>query len=168
MLMIATMMIPYQVTLIPTFLLFKALGWINTYLPLTVPSFAGGAFYIFLMRQYMMTIPLELDDAARIDGCNRFQVLWRILVPLCKPPLTLVIVFTFLGVWNDFMGPLIFLNEATKYPLAIGLNLLQSRTGTEWNVLMAASLMAVVPVLVIYFFAQQHIIGGIASVGLKG
>jgi multiple sugar transport system permease protein len=168
MLMVATLMIPYQVTLIPTFLLFKALGWVNTYLPLTVPAFTGGAFFIFLMRQFMMTIPLELDNAAQIDGCNRFQVLFRILLPLCKPPLTLVVVFTFLGVWNDFFGPLIYLNEFKKYPLALGLNLLRGRGGTDWNMLMAASLMAVIPVLVLYFFAQKHIIGGIASVGLKG
>jgi len=168
MLMVATLMIPYQVTLIPTFLLFKAFGWIDTYLPLTVPAFTGGPFFIFLMRQYMMTIPLELDDAARIDGANRFQVLFRILMPLCKPPLTLVVVFTFLGVWNDFLGPLIFLSETETFPLAIGLNLLRQRFSTDYNVLMAASLMAVAPVLVLYFFAQRHIIGGIASVGLKG
>ena len=168
MIMIATLMIPYQVTLIPTFLMFRAFGWYGTYLPLTVPAFFGSAFAIFLMRQYMMTIPLELDDAARIDGCNRFQVLWKIIMPLCKPPITLVIVFTFLGVWNDFLGPLIFLDDSSKYTLAIGLSLMQSRAGTDYNLLMAASLMAVLPVLIIYFFAQRHIIGGIASVGLKG
>lgn len=168
MVMIATLMIPYQVTLIPTFLLFKAFNWIDTYLPLTVPAFTGSAFFIFLMRQYMMTIPLELDDAARIDGCNRLQVLLRILLPLCKPPLTLVVVFTFLGVWNDFLGPLIFLNQTEKFTLAIGLSLLRGRAGTDYNLLMAAALMAVIPVLLIYFFAQRHIIGGIASVGLKG
>jgi ABC-type glycerol-3-phosphate transport system permease component len=167
-LMIATMMIPYQVTLIPTFLLFKEIGWFNTYLPLIVPAFTGNAFFIFFTRQYMMTIPFDLDDAARIDGCDRFQVLWRILMPLCKPPLVLVIVFTFLGVWNDFMGPLIFLNDPSKYTIAVGLNLLKSRAGTDWNLLMAASLMTVIPVLILYFFAQRHIIGGIASIGLKG
>lgn len=168
MLMISTMMIPYPVTLIPTFLLYKLFGWINTYLPLTVPAFTGGAFFIFMMRQYMMTIPLELDDAARIDGCNRFQVLFRILAPICKPPLTLVTVFSFLGVWNDFLGPLIILNDSEKYTLAIGLNLLRSRFDTDWNLMMAAALMSVVPVLILYFLAQRHIIGGIASVGLKG
>ena len=168
MLMISTMMIPYPVTLIPTFLLFKILGWLNTYLPLTVPAFTGGAFFIFMMRQYMMTIPLELDNAARIDGCNRFQVLFRILMPICKPPLTLVTVFSFLGVWNDFLGPLIYLNDSEKYTLAIGLNLLRSRFDTDWNLMMAAALMSVVPVLILYFLAQLHIIGGIASVGLKG
>ncbi len=166
--MISTMMIPYQVTLIPTFLLFRYLGWLNTYLPLIVPAFTGSAFYIFLMRQYMMTIPLELDDAARIDGCNHYQVLSRIIAPLCKPPLTLVVVFTFMGCWNDFFGPLIYLNDTDKFTLALGLNLLRGRTGTNMGVLMAASLMAMLPTLVLYFFAQKRLIGGIASVGLKG
>jgi multiple sugar transport system permease protein len=167
-LLIATLMIPYQVTLIPTFILFKLLGWINTYLPLTVPAFTGSAFFIFLMRQYLMSIPFELDDAARIDGCNTFQVLYYILLPLCIPPLTIVVVFTFIGVWSDFLGPLIFLNENTKYTIALGLNMLRGRHGTDWNLLMAASLMAVLPTLVLYFFAQNRLIGGIASVGLKG
>ncbi|MEZ4863202.1 MAG: carbohydrate ABC transporter permease [Caldilineaceae bacterium] len=167
-LLIATLMIPYQVTLIPTFILFKLLGWINTYLPLTVPAFTGSAFFIFLMRQYLMSLPFELDDAARIDGCNTFQVLYYILLPLCVPPLTIVVVFTFIGVWSDFLGPLIFLNENTKYTIALGLNMLRGRHGTDWNLLMAASLMAVLPTLVLYFFAQNRLIGGIASVGLKG
>lgn len=167
-LLIATLMIPYQVTLIPTFILFKLLGWINTYLPLTVPAFTGSAFFIFLMRQYLMSLPFELDDAARIDGCNTFQVLYHILLPLCVPPLTIVVVFTFIGVWSDFLGPLIFLNENTKYTIALGLNMLRGRHGTDWNLLMAASLMAVLPTLVLYFFAQNRLIGGIASVGLKG
>jgi ABC-type glycerol-3-phosphate transport system permease component len=167
-LMIATLMIPYQVTLIPTFLLFKELGWINTYLPLTVPAFTGSAFFIFLVRQYMMTIPTDLDEAARIDGCGYFQVLYRILLPLCKPPLTIVVVFTFVGVWNDFLGPLIYLNDVAKYTIGVGLSLFRGRVGTNWNVLMAASLMAVLPSLVLYFSAQNRLIGGIASVGIKG
>ncbi len=167
-LMIATLMIPYQVTLIPTYIIFTRLGWVNTMLPLTLPSFFGSAFFIFLMRQYMMTIPFDLDEAARIDGCNTFQILYRILLPLCKPPLTIIVVFTFIGVWNDFLGPLIYLNDVEKYTIALGLSLFRGRTGTDWNLLMAASLMAVLPSLVLYFFAQKRLIGGIASVGLKG
>jgi multiple sugar transport system permease protein len=167
-LLLATLMIPYQVTLIPTFILFKLLGWINTYLPLTVPAFTGNAFFIFLMRQYLMSLPFELDDAARIDGCNTFQVLYYILLPLCIPPLTIVVVFTFIGVWSDFLGPLIYLNENAKYTLALGLNMLRGRQSTDYNLLMAASLMAVIPTLVLYFLAQNKLIGGIASVGLKG
>jgi ABC-type glycerol-3-phosphate transport system permease component len=167
-LLIATLMIPYQVTLIPTFILYKMLGWIDSYLPLTVPAFTGSAFFIFLMRQYMMSLPFELDDAARIDGCNTFQVLYFILMPLCIPPLTIVVVFTFIGVWSDFLGPLIYLNDSAKYTIALGLSMLRGRHGTDWNLLMAASLMAVLPTLVIYFIAQNKLIGGIASVGLKG
>lgn len=167
-LLIATLMIPYQVTLIPTFILYSLLGWINTYLPLTVPAFTGSAFFIFLMRQYMMSLPFELDDAARIDGCNTFQVLFYILLPLCVPPLAIVVVFTFIGVWSDFLGPLLYLNENSKYTLALGLNVLRGRHGTDYNLLMAASLMAVIPTLVLYFLAQNKLIGGIASVGLKG
>ena len=167
-LLIATLMIPYQVTLIPTFILFKLFGWINTFLPLTVPAFTGSAFFIFLMRQYQMSIPFDLDDAARMDGCNTFQVLFFILLPLCIPPLVIVLVFTFIGVWNDFLGPLIYLNENSKYTIALGLNLLRGRNRTDYNVLMAASLMAVLPTLIVYFLAQNKLIGGIASVGLKG
>ena len=167
-LLIATLMIPYQVTLIPTFILFKLFGWINTFLPLTVPAFNGSAFFIFLMRQYLMSIPFDLDDAARMDGCNTFQILFFILLPLCIPPLVIVVVFTFIGVWSDFLGPLIYLNENTKYTIALGLNLLRGRNRTDYNVLMAASLLAVLPTLIVYFFAQNKLIGGIASVGLKG
>jgi multiple sugar transport system permease protein len=168
MLLIATLMIPYQVTLIPTFILFKLLGWINTYLPLTVPAFTGSAFFIFLMRQYLMSIPFELDDAARIDGCNTFQVLFYILMPLCVPPLAIVVVFTFIGIWSDFLGPLLYLNEDEKYTIGLGLNLLRGRHDTDYNLLMAASLMAVLPTLIVYFLAQNKLIGGISSVGLKG
>ncbi len=166
--MLATLMIPYQVTLIPTFIMYKLLGWINTYLPLTVPAFTGGPFFIFLMRQYMMTIPLELDDAARIDGCNTFQILFKILMPLCIPPLAIVVVFSFVWTWNDFFGPLIYLQDHMKYTVALGLNFFRGHVRVEWNLLMAASLMAVAPCLVLYFFAQRLLIGGIASVGLKG
>ncbi|MCC7354513.1 MAG: carbohydrate ABC transporter permease [Anaerolineae bacterium] len=170
MLLIATMMIPYQVTLIPTFIMFKLIGWYNTYLPLTVPAFFGAPFFIFLMRQYMMTLPLELDDAARIDGCNYLQVLYRILTPLCIPPLTIVVVFTFIGVWNDYFGPLIYLNDAPKFTVALGMVMFEATFyGTvNYGLLMAAGLMSVIPLLVLYYFAQDKLIGGIASVGLKG
>jgi ABC-type glycerol-3-phosphate transport system permease component len=168
--LLATLMIPGQVTMIPTFILFNLLGWYNTYLPLVVPAFFGSAFFIFLMRQYMMTIPLDLDDAARIDGCGHFQVLWRIITPLCKPPLAIVTVFTFTGVWNDLMGPLIYLQDLEKFPVAVGLAMFQGMFlwQTDWGLLMAASFMAVIPSLVLYYVAQDHLIGGIASLGLKG
>jgi ABC-type glycerol-3-phosphate transport system permease component len=168
--LLATLMIPGQVTMIPTFILFNLLGWYNTFLPLIVPAFFGSAFFIFLMRQYMMTIPLDLDDAARIDGCGHFQVLWRIIAPLCKPPLAIITVFTFTGVWNDLMGPLIYLQDMEKFPVAVGLAMFQGMFlwQTDWGLLMAASFMAVIPSLVLYYLAQDHLIGGIASLGLKG
>ena len=166
--MLGTLMIPYQVTLIPTFIVYKLLGWLDTYLPLTVPAFTGGPFFIFLVRQYMMTLPLELDDAARIDGCNTFQVLSKILLPLCVPPVTVVTVFTFVWVWNDFFGPLIYLQDINKFTVAVGLNFFRGHYRIEWNLLMAASLMAMLPCLVLYAFSQRLLIGGIASVGLKG
>lgn len=168
--LLTTLMIPGQVTMIPTFILFNLLGWYNTFLPLVAPAFFGSAFFIFLMRQYMMTIPLDLDDAARIDGCGHFQVLWRILAPLCKPPLTIIAVFTFTGVWNDLMGPLIYLQDMGKFPVAVGLAMFQGMFlwQTDWGLLMAASFMAVLPSLILYYVAQDHLIGGIASLGLKG
>jgi ABC-type glycerol-3-phosphate transport system permease component len=168
--LLATLMIPGQVTMIPTFILFNLLGWYNTFLPLVAPAFFGSAFFIFLMRQYMMTIPLDLDDAARMDGCGHFQVLWRILAPLCKPPLTIIAVFTFTGVWNDLMGPLIYLQDMEKFPVAVGLAMFQGMFlwQTNWGLLMAASFMAVLPSLFLYYVAQDHLIGGIASLGLKG
>ena len=170
MLLLSTLMLPGHVTMIPTFILFKTLGWYNTFLPLTVPAFTGSAFYIFLMRQYLMTIPMDLDDAARIDGCNYLQVFYRILLPLCVPPLTIMVVFTFLATWNDFFGPLIYLSDQSRYPIALGLALFQGLIAgsTNWNLLMAASLMSTIPPLVVYYFAQDKLIGGIASVGLKG
>lgn len=168
MIMLATMMIPQQVTMIPMFLMFSWFGWINTYLPLIVPAFFGNAFYIFLMRQFLQTIPFELDEAAKIDGANSFQTLWKILLPLLRPSIMIVVVFTFTDVYNDFMGPLIYLNDPSKFTLAVGLENFVSTFGTEWNLLMAGSTIALLPLLIIYYFAQKQLIGGIASMGLKG
>jgi multiple sugar transport system permease protein len=171
-LVILTMLMPYVVLLIPQFLLFNTLGWYGSYLPLWVPSFFGSAFFIFITRQYMRSFPKELDDAALIDGANRFDIYLRIILPLCKPVITVMIVFTFLDVWNDFQGPLIYLNDADKFTLAIALNFFrQSRFATgvnTTNLLMAASLLSTIPVLILYFALQKQLIGGIASVGLKG
>ena len=168
MVMLATLLIPPQVTMIPLFILFRALGWVDTYLPLTVPAFFGNPFYVFLLRQYMLTLPYELDEAARIDGCNTWQILYKILVPLCWPPLTIVVVFTFTDVYNDFLNPLIYLSDPSKFTLAIGLANFVGHYSSNWNYLMAASLVFLVPLLITYYFAQRHLIGGIASFGLKG
>jgi ABC-type glycerol-3-phosphate transport system permease component len=166
--LIITMLIPWQALIIPQFLLFFKLGWYGSYLPLMVPSFTGNAFYIFLIRQYMRTFPKDLDDAARIDGASYFRIYWDIILPLSRPVLMVVTVFVFLGVWSDLLGPLIYLNETNQFTLAVGLANFVSRAGTEWNLLMAANLITIIPVLIVYYFAQGKLIGGIASVGLKG
>ena len=168
MVMLATLLIPSQVTMIPLFILFRTLGWVDTYLPLTVPAFFGNPFYVFLLRQYMLTLPYELDEAARMDGCNTWQILYKILVPLCWPPLTIVVVFTFTDVYNDFLEPLIYLSDPSKFTLAIGLANFVGRYSSNWNYLMAASLVFLVPLLITYYFAKRNLIGGVASFGLKG
>lgn len=167
-LMLSTLMIPYQVTLVPRFILFSKLGWINTYLPLTVPAFTGSSFLIFLVRQYMMSIPYDLDEAAYIDGASRLQVFWSIILPLSRPALVLVVVFTFIGVWNDFMQPLIYLNDPQLFTVSLGLSFFQGTRETNWNLLMAGSLLAAIPPLLLFFFAQRQLIGGISIEGLKG
>ncbi len=166
--LIITMLIPWQVLMIPQFLMFNKLGWYGTYLPLIVPSFFGSAFFIFLVRQYMRTIPRELDDAARMDGCNYFQIYWHIILPLCIPVLTVVVVFLFLGSWGDLLGPLIYLDNNKKFTVAIGLANFATRANPNNNQLMAANLIMMLPPMIIYFLAQDKLIGGISSVGLKG
>jgi ABC-type glycerol-3-phosphate transport system permease component len=165
---IATMMVPSQVTMIPLFVIFQRLGLVNTYWPLILPAFSGSAFFIFLLRQYIKTIPRDLDDAARIDGAGTWGILYRVILPLCRPPLTIIVVYTFWGVWNDFLHPLIYLNDVSRFTLQLGLAMFKGRFDVEWNLLMAATLMTVIPLLVVYFLVQKQLIGGIASVGLKG
>jgi ABC-type glycerol-3-phosphate transport system permease component len=167
-LMLSTLMIPSQVTLVPRFILFSKLGWVNTYLPLTVPAFAGSSFLIFLVRQYMMSIPYDLDEAAYIDGASRLRVFWSIILPLSRPALVLVVVFTFVGVWNDFLQPLIYLNDPQLFTVSLGLSFFQGTRETNWNLLMAGSLLATIPPLILFFFAQKQLIGGISIEGLKG
>jgi ABC-type glycerol-3-phosphate transport system permease component len=166
--LVITMLIPYQALMIPQFLMFFKMGWYGTYLPLIIPSFTGNAFFIFLMRQYMRTFPRELDDAARIDGCSYLQTFWHIILPLSKPVMAVCVVFVFLGQWNNLLGPLIYLEKTSQFTVAIGLANYVSRAGTDWNLLMAANLIMMMPSVIIYFFAQKQLIGGIASVGLKG
>ncbi len=168
-LMISTMMIPVQVTMIPTFILFKYLGWIDTFAPLIVPTFfGGGAFNIFLVRQFFMTIPYELDDAAKIDGCNYFQILYIILLPLVKPALITIAIFGFVYNWNDFLNPLIYLNSSSKYTLALGLQTFTTMYGSYYHLMMAASTIVLLPVLIIFFLGQRYFIEGVATSGLKG
>jgi multiple sugar transport system permease protein len=165
---LATMMVPPQVTMIPTFILFKTIGWYNTFYPLIVPAFlGGGAYNIFLMRQFFMTIPYEMDEAAKIDGCTNFGVFWRILLPLCKPALTTVSVFAFVYNWNDFLNPLIYLDDNSKKTLSLGLTNFVSLYGQEYHLLMAASLLIVIPIALMFLVGQRYFIQGIATTGLK-
>lgn len=166
--LLCTMMLPGQVTMIPVFILFKNLGWINTYLPLTIPYFFGGAFYIFLLRQFFLTIPRELSDAAKIDGSPEFMTFLNIFVPLSKPALATIAIFTFMGAWGDFLGPLIYLNDSNNFTLALGLRSFQMQYGTRWNVMMAASLLVMIPTLVLFFSFQRYFIEGITLTGVKG
>ena len=165
---IITMLIPWQALMVPQFIMFFKLGWYGTYLPLIVPSFGGNAFFIFLIRQYMRTIPRELDDAARVDGLNSWQIFWRIILPLSIPVLTVCAVFTFISSWNDLLGPIIYLDKQQTFTLSVALVNLVTRAGTPWNKLMAANLLSMIPCILVFFFAQKKLIGGIASVGLKG
>lgn len=169
---LATMMIPGQVTLIPVYMIFKTLRWIDTFLPLTVRSYFGGAFYIFLFRQFFMTIPTELGDAAEIDGCSKLGIFWRIILPLSKPALGMVAIFSFMFHWDEFLNALIYLNSPEKRTLALGLAAFRaSQEGSvtvSWNLLMAASLVVMIPPILVFFIAQRHFIQGIVFTGLKG
>lgn len=168
MILLATLMIPNTITLVPQFILFAKLGLINSYLPLILPAFAGSPYLIFLMRQYMLTIPLELDEAAMLDGASRFQTLRHILMPLMVPAIVLVTVFTFVDVWNDFLRPLVYLNDPTKFTVSIGLAFFQGTKSTAWDMLMAGSLMVMVPPAILFFFTQKRLMGGISMTAIKG
>ncbi len=166
--MLATLMVPGQILLVPQFILFYKLGWINSFAPLTVPAFFGSAFYIFLIRQFFMGIPAELTDAAYIDGANEWAIFLRIYVPLSKPALTAVAVFSFQGAWNDFLAPLIYLNSQKLYTLQLGLSEFQGIFHTQWNLIMAASTVIMLPMVVIFFLAQRYFIQGILMSGVQG
>jgi multiple sugar transport system permease protein len=168
-LVLGTMMVPYFVMMIPQFVIFSRLGWTDSFLPLTVPFFfGGGAFNIFLLRQFFRTLPAELADAARIDGCSEFGIYWRIFVPLAKPALATVAIFTFLNGWNDFIGPLLYINSPEKFTVAIGLATFRSVMRTRWDLLMAAASAMTIPVVLLFFVAQRYFIEGIVLSGLKG
>ncbi len=167
-LVLATLMVPPQVTLIPVFLIFKNLGWFNTLRPLWVPAFAGAAFFIFLLRQFMRTIPTDLEDSAKIDGCGYIGIYWRIILPLIKPALATIAIFTFMTVWNDFMGPLIFITDQELYPLSLGLYALHAVMVGQHQMMMAAAVLMTIPVILLFFLAQRQFIQGITLTGLKG
>ena len=168
-LLLSTLMLPDVVTLVPKYVLFSKLHWINTYLPLTVPYwFGGGAFNIFLIRQFFMTLPYDLDEAARMDGASNFQVFWRLLLPLSGPALATVAIFSLIFHWNDFLGPLIYLNDPKKWTLALGLQGFRDTYSTQWSLMMAASTTMILPIILLFFFAQRYFIRGIQLTGLAG
>lgn len=173
-LMLATMMVPFPVLMVSLFSIFRFIGdysgiqMLGTFRPLWVPAWFGSAFSIFLLRQFFLTIPNELSEAARIDGCSEFGIFRRIVLPLAWPALSVVALFTFMGAWNNFLGPLIYLQRPEQYTLALGLQAFQSaHGGTSWNLLMAASLMIILPVIVLFFLTQKTFIQGIATTGIK-
>jgi multiple sugar transport system permease protein len=172
-LLLTGVMLPYAVTLIPTFIGWSSIGALDTFFPLTVPAWfaggAGGAFNIFLFRQFFLGLPYELDEAAYVDGASPWQVFWLIIMPLSKPVLIVVAIFTFIGVWNDFLGPLLYLGgDDSKFTLALGLATFQSTYTAQWGYLMAASLVVILPIVVLFFVLQRYFVEGIALTGLKG
>ncbi|QUL52389.1 carbohydrate ABC transporter permease [Paenibacillus tritici] len=167
--LLSAMMIPHEVTAIPMFLFMRDLGWIDTHLPLILlPIFgAGGVFGIFVMRQFFITIPTELEEAAMIDGCNRFRIYWKIMLPIARPGMATLTIFTFVTIWNEFFDPLIFINTRELMTLPLGLSLFTDEVGTSWHYLMSATVMATVPLLIVFFLAQKRFIEGVAMTGLK-
>jgi len=168
MIILSTMMLPYQVIMVPVFAIFVWLGWVDTFLPLTVPAFLGNAFFIFLLRQFFLTIPKDLSEAARLDGCTEFDIYRRVILPLAKPALAMVGLWTFMGAWNDFMGPLIYLVDESKYTLSLGLAMFLGQYGNEYGMLMAVSTVVTIPIIILFFFTQRTFIQGITMTGIKG
>ena len=165
---LASMMLPMQVTMIPVFVIFKEIGWLNSFKPLTLPAFlGGGAFNIFLLRQFFLSIPRDLLDSARIDGCSEFRIYWNIVLPNAKPALATVSILTFMFTWNDFLGPLIYLSDQAKGTIALGLGMFVGQYVTEWSLLMAASMLMMLPMLIIFFVFQKYFIQGFIMSGLK-
>ncbi len=166
-LMLSTLILPYPVTMVPLFIVFSKLGLVNSFAPLILPAFFGNAFYIFLLRQAFMQIPPDLEDAARMDGASTLQVLWNVILPLSRPALATVAIFTFQAAWNDFLAPLIFLHDQSLYTLQLGLSLFRGAYNVQWAYLMAASLVVTLPVIFIFFFAQRSFIEGVGFTGTK-
>jgi ABC-type glycerol-3-phosphate transport system permease component len=169
---LATMMLPYFVTMVPQFIIFSRLGWMDSFKPLTIPYFfGGGAFNIFLFRQFFRTFPEELSDAARIDGATEFGIYWRIYMPLAVPAFITVAIFTFMFSWNDFIGPLLYINSPDNFTVAIGLATYRSALGvgrTRWDLLMAASVAMTTPIVLLFFVLQRYFIKGVVMTGIKG
>lgn len=167
--LLATMILPSFVTFIPLYVLFRRINWVDTYLPLVVPTFLGNPFFIFLLRQFLMGLPTEISDAARVDGASEFGIFSQIVLPLARPAIAVVALFQFIGSWNDYFGPLIYLNDKARYTISLGIANMQSSYGfSNFAWIMAATCMSVFPIIVVFFFAQRTFIEGIALTGLKG
>ena len=166
--LMATMMLPGIVVLVPQFIMFFHVGWMDTFYPLIVPNWFGNSFYIFMLRQFMRGLPLELDEAARIDGANSFRILWQLIFPACKPAVTAVMIFAGMFHYNNFMGPLLYLSSNEKFTLPLGLYWYQGRYGNFWHLVMAASTVSVVPLIVLFFTAQRHFVQGFTFSGMGG
>jgi len=166
--MMLTLMLPFEMVMIPQYIMFNKFGWIDTYLPLILPTFFGAPFFIFLIMQFIRTIPRELDDAARIDGCSNFGIFWRIIVPLIVPAMMTSAIFSFYWRWDDFMSPLIYLSTPEKYPVSLALKLFADPDSvTNWGAMFAMSTLSLVPIFVIFFLFQRYIVDGISTSGLK-
>ena len=169
---LATMMLPSQVTMIPIYVMFAKAGWVDTFFPLIIPSLFGSPFFIFLLRQFFKSLPYELDEAATIDGASKFRIFWNIILPNSKQALATVLILSFIGSWNDFLNPLIYLNSPEKATLTLGLNLMKNQimgTGvTQWHLLMAGSFLVMIPNIILFFLAQKQFIKGMAMTGMKG
>lgn len=165
---VGTMLLPPQVTMVPVFSIFKTLGWLDTYLPLTFPHFLGGAFNVFLLRQFFRSIPKELTESARLDGASEWQNYCLIVLPLAKPALWTVGLFAFIGSWNDYLGPLIYLFDDRKYTLSLGLAMFRSQYSAQWGPMMAVSTVVTVPLIILFFFTQRSFVKGITMTGMKG
>ena len=165
---VATLMLPYQVTLIPLFVVWSKAGFVNTFVPLIVPHWFGAALYIFLLRQFFMGIPMELSEAARIDGAGEFRIYWQIILPLGKAALATVAIFEFIARWRDYLGPLIYLSNQKMYTLSLGIYEYRGQYGSEWALLMAASVLITLPIILLFFFLQKVFVQGIALTGIKG
>ncbi len=165
---LSTIMLPGQVTMIPLYIIFRNLGWVGTYLPLVVPAFFGNAFFVFLLRQFLLTIPDELSDAARIDGASELGILWYVMIPLLKPALATVALFTFVRAYTDFLGPLIYLTNQENWTISLGLQMFKNMYGAQWQLMMAAAALTMLPTLVLFFLTQKTFVKGIALTGIKG
>ncbi|WP_059052768.1 carbohydrate ABC transporter permease [Paenibacillus senegalimassiliensis] len=168
MIMISTMMIPWTVVMIPKFFLFTQIGWVNSFLPLTVPTFLGNAFYVFLLRQFFLTVPPDTEEAAKIDGAGVFSILWHVVLPVTVPVLITVAIFQFDAAWNDFLQPLIYLNKQELFTIALGMNFFNGQFEVQWNYLMAVACVAMLPTVILFFIGQKYFVQGIALTGMKG